>query len=199
MPRTTLPRSFYIPTGYTLLQSAPEHGVEVWGQLEPRIAAICFGGKRSKPDWHFRFASTERMQAKIDEHLNILDAWNKRKAKMKAQRTAPHDVKVGDVFRSSWGYDQTNIDFYEVTRLIGKSTVEVRPIAQDSMETLSMQGECVPLRGQYIGEPRQHRVSMAGGEPSIAVRSFANAYRMKPVAVVAGVPMFQSSHWTAYA
>jgi hypothetical protein len=26
-------------------------------------------------------------------------------------------VKVGDVFYNSWGYDQTNIDFYVVTRL----------------------------------------------------------------------------------
>lgn len=189
----------FIPSSYTLIHRDEKHAVEVWGTTEPRVIAMLYGGKRSKPDWHFRFQSAERMWAQIDRSINGMDAHAKMKAEWKAKRTAPHDVKVGDIFRSSWGYDQTNIDFYEVTRLIGKSTVEVRPIAQDSMETLSMQGECVPLRGQYIGEARQHRVSMAGGEPSIAVRSFANAYRMKPVAVVAGVPMFQSSHWTAYA
>lgn len=191
--------SRYIPSTYTLIHRDDKHAVEVWGTTEPRVIAMLYGGKRSKPDWHYRFKTVESMWSQIDKTLNGLDAHAKMKSEWAAKRRAPHDVKVGDVFRSSWGYDQTNIDFYEVTRLIGKSTVEVRPIAQDSMETMHMQGECVPLRGQYIGEARQHRVSMAGGEPSIAVRSFANAYRIKPVAVIAGAPIFKSSHWTAYA
>ena len=28
-------------------------------------------------------------------------------------------LKVGDVLRSSWGYDQTNVDYYEVVELVG--------------------------------------------------------------------------------
>ena len=37
--------------------------------------------------------------------------------------TAPATVKVGDFFYSSWGYDQTNVDFYKVVGLTpsGKS------------------------------------------------------------------------------
>lgn len=31
-----------------------------------------------------------------------------------AVETAPVEVKVGDFFVSSWGYDQTNVDFYRV-------------------------------------------------------------------------------------
>lgn len=193
------PPARYIPTGYSLLQSAPEHGVEIWGQLEPRIVAMCFGGKRSKPDWHFRFASTERMQTKIDEHLNNLDAWNKRKAQMKAQRTAPHNVKVGDIFRASWGYDQTNIDYYECTKIIGDNTIEICSIAQETEETHFMQGECVPCPGEFIGEPMRKRVSMSGGEPSVSITSYSNAYRLKPTEVIPGLKVYASSHWTAYA
>lgn len=35
-------------------------------------------------------------------------------------------VKVGDIFTGSWGYDQTNVDFYEVVHLSGKSTAYFR-------------------------------------------------------------------------
>lgn len=32
-----------------------------------------------------------------------------------------HDlIKVGDIFKATWGYDQTNVDFYVVTRLTPK-------------------------------------------------------------------------------
>lgn len=196
---TTRTLSRYIPTGYTLIRSDASHGVEVWGQLEPRIVAICFGGKRSKPDWHFRFQSAERLHAKIDEHLNNLDAWAKRKSEQKAQRNAPHDVKVGDIFRASWGYDQTNIDYYQCTRVISDSTIEIRPIAQEAEETAFMQGQCVPAPNQFTGEPMRKRVSMAGGEPSVSITSYANAHRMKPREVVPGCKVFDSSHWTAYA
>jgi hypothetical protein len=34
-------------------------------------------------------------------------------------------IKQGDIFYTSWGYDQTNIDYYKVKKLIGKSSVEL--------------------------------------------------------------------------
>ena len=41
--------------------------------------------------------------------------------------TIHHPFKVGDVFVESWGYNQTNIDFYEVTKVTPKS-VYIREI-----------------------------------------------------------------------
>jgi hypothetical protein len=37
-------------------------------------------------------------------------------------------VSVGDVFVSSWGYEQTNVTFYQVLSVHGKKTVTVREI-----------------------------------------------------------------------
>lgn len=34
-------------------------------------------------------------------------------------------LQVGDILSSSWGYEQTNVDFYQVQRLAGKTMVEV--------------------------------------------------------------------------
>lgn len=39
-----------------------------------------------------------------------------------------HPLKVGDILKMSWGYDQTNIDFFKVTKLCGTTMVELVPI-----------------------------------------------------------------------
>lgn len=189
----------YVPKNYSLIAKDEQFGFEVYGITNTSgIVAMAFGGKRSKPDWHYRFKDETRLHAKIEDTLRGYMDWQARKAKYKAQRNAPHNVKVGDIFKCSWGYDQTNIDFYECTAVLG-AMIEIREIGQMSEETMSMQGECVPMRGQFKGDPMRKRVIMSGGDPSVRIHSFASAYRMAPVAIVAGAPVYQSSHWTAYA
>ena len=194
----TFTRDFYVPKNFELLAKDEDLGLEVWGTTSPRIVAIAFAGKRSKPDWHFRFNSTERLQAKIAETISGLRAHEQRVAERRAARNAPHDVKVGDVFRCTWGYDQTNIDFYQCTKVCG-AMIEVRQISCMAEETAYLQGDCVPAVGEFIGEPQRKKVSVYNGEPSIRIYDFASARRMTPVAHVAGKALYGASHWTAYA
>lgn len=44
-----------------------------------------------------------------------------------------HSVKIGDMFSMSWGYDQTNVNYFQVTRVTGKG-VYVREIGAKSVE-----------------------------------------------------------------
>ena len=41
-------------------------------------------------------------------------------------------VQVGDIFSMSWGYDQTNVNYFQVTR-ISKGGIFVREIGQESV------------------------------------------------------------------
>ena len=50
--------------------------------------------------------------------------------------TATHDFKVGDTLVNTWGYDQTNQDFYIVTRTTPKS-VWIAPVAALEMRELA--------------------------------------------------------------
>lgn len=189
----------YIPAGYELLANDESTGVEVWGLLEPVIVAVAFGGKRSKPDWHYRFASKDRLTAKIDETIKNAKAYVALKAQRRAERSAPHDVKVGDVFLCSWGYEQTNIDYYECTKVLG-AMIEIREIGCESVDTLFMQGKSVPSPGKFIGEPMRKKVrSYPGCEPSVSIASYASATRLKPAATIGGARVYEASHWTAYA
>jgi len=120
------------------------------------------------------------------------------KADLKAKRSQPNNVQVGDIFRASWGYDQTNIDYYECTRVIG-AMIEICEIGQMSEENGFMSGACVPSPGHYIGKPMKKKVSMWNDEPSVRIASYCSAYRIKPIAKVGNKQLFAASHWTAYA
>ena len=48
--------------------------------------------------------------------------------------TTNHSLKVGDILHSSWGYDQTNATFFQVTALNGKTMVTVEQIGKRSVK-----------------------------------------------------------------
>jgi hypothetical protein len=196
--RISYDRKAYINPDFELLAKDERFNFEVWGTTSPIVRAVAFGGKGQKPIWNYRFKTIESLNNQISESLGSYMRREEVKQEYKAKRSAPHDVQLGDVFRCSWGYDQTNIDYYEVTKVLG-AFVEITPIRCMSEETMSMQGESVPCVGSYFGEPMRKKVSMITSEPSIRMNSYSTAFRMKPLASIGNAKVYQSSHWTAYA
>lgn len=63
------------------------------------------------------------------------------KAAKAAEKVNKYGVKVGDLFSASWGYDQTQTDFFQVIALVGETSVRVRevyPRMIDEQPTCSM-------------------------------------------------------------
>jgi hypothetical protein len=129
--------------------------------------------------------------------MRVDSARAERRANAKERRAAGHRLNVGDVLRASWGYDQTNVDFYQVTARIGVTMVEVRPIGQQREETGSMSGTCTPIVDAFKGAPQRCRVSVQGD--GVTIDSVRRAYRMEPTATIAGVKVFAPSSWSSYA
>jgi hypothetical protein len=157
---SAMPRQFYTPRTATLTIDQPEKGIQVFEyQTGTRPAAIAFAGKAMKPAWHYSFHSpTERTQ-KINLWLQSLEAWET--AKEQRRQAARQDidaVKVGDIYYHTWGYDQTNVNFYQVTSRTA-STFTVRELRQDVKETGFMCGQAVPLRDDFLEKsaPELHR------------------------------------------
>ena len=61
----------------------------------------------------------------------------KKEAKAKPQKVNQYGIQVGDVFVSSWGYDATYHDFYEVVEVMGKEKVKVKQISKGAGTTPS--------------------------------------------------------------
>lgn len=77
---------------------------------------------------------------------------------MSKMKRSNSSIKVGDVFVSSWGYGQTNVNAFQVVRLVGKASVEVREIETEAVlspgETMAdrnrdMCGSCRPARDKW--------------------------------------------------
>jgi len=112
-----------------------------------------------------------------------------------------HSLNVGDILRASWGYDQTNIDYFQVTALVGKSMVEVREIGYATRnEDAYMQGTCTPAPGNFLenAKPLRRKVLPGyNGDPSIKIFHWGCYARLHKPDPATG--NFTESRWTAYA
>lgn len=179
-------------------------GAEVWLVASTRQAGACaviaYSGKRGKHDAHYTMPDRATAQRWADDYITKHQAHARRAAERRAEKSAArqagHQLRTGDVLRSSWGYDQTNIDYYDVTREIGARMVEIRAISGRRETTGYYAGESVPAPGHYTGEPMRKVVGNDGR--SVRIASYASAFKIEP-RDVAGVKVWPVDNWTAYA
>ncbi len=178
---------------------------EAWTWTENgRFYAIGFLGRAQNPHQgsRFYFRTAEQRAAWIRRLFETAAAVQASKTKRQAEkaeaRAKGHALQVGDVLMSSWGYDQTNVDYYQVTALVGKQMVEYRPIAAQTEQAGYMSGYCVPAPGNFKGPAKRAKVCEYGQRDSIRIASYATASKLTPQ-TVAGVAVYAPARWTAYA
>lgn len=121
------------------------------------------------------------------------------KGDAKMKNTVKHSFKVGDILYSSWGYEQTNIDFYQVAELNGSSMITLKPVAlevkeaqRDSLLAMSRsvsfklpsEGGTVrervdPLRGQSIRRKVSNLAAYGYPEDFVKISEYEYAYKYK--------------------
>lgn len=145
-----LSRELFIPTNPLAILEFPEVNAVVY-QTGP-VSAKAFAGKKAKPVWFYRFPNEKQLAAHIESWVAGLRVEAAQKAKHAAEKAKPNELKVGDILCDSWGWEQTNIDWWEVVEVKGQF-VTVRAIASkkeyDSYGH-GMSGDCTPCPGEYI-------------------------------------------------
>lgn len=63
--------------------------------------------------------------------------------------------KVGDILYMSWGYDQTNIDFFRVKELKGKQTVVLQPVVLKRVS----EDYYTDMSGDFAFDPNNYQIS----------------------------------------
>lgn len=160
-----------------------------------RIHGIGYAGRALRPTFNYSFRSSEQFAKYIKEFRDGRLKTLAFKAEMQAKRKAfVHSLAVGDVLRSSWGYDQTNVDFYEVTKVIGKQ-VEIRSIGKEYKETGFMCGQSIPAPGKFTGDAFR---CLVGQGNSVKVSSCAHASKIEPK-TLGGAKVYDSSYESHYA
>ncbi len=102
-------------------------------------------------------------------------------------------AKVGDVLVSSWGYDQTNVDFYQVIA-VTRASVRTRKIGKNYLvsQASRTQDMVVPAIGAFIDQNikgETHRIQKNYGDAgyNVTIASYASAYRWD------GKPRFETA------
>lgn len=78
----------------------------------------------------------------------------------KSEAVSKFGIKAGDVLYDSWGYEQTNVEFYLVTKIISACKIEIVELGHKEIESeTSMSGYVVPDLDRRIGDPIQKTVA----------------------------------------
>ncbi|WP_370791031.1 hypothetical protein [Bilophila wadsworthia] len=83
-------------------------------------------------------------------------------------------MKQGDILVSSWGYEQTNVDFYEVVKVTAK-TVTLIPIERKVQLKGFMRYEATPVPGSGKGKAFRRRIIDCFDVPACRITSYAIA------------------------
>lgn len=121
--------------------------------------------KRSKrgyvEQFHYRFNDEERLKIRAKSILDSKkDAMERKLRKKEKMKSAKNPFKVGDILYDSWGYEQTNIDFYQIVRVSQKS-IWVKPIAGEVLtDTGPFSAKKKPVKDKFTSDkPIRKRVN----------------------------------------
>ena len=163
----------YIPAGYVPLAIENAADVVVYTNNDNgKFSAICFAGKAVNPTWYYLFRSEEAMLAQVSKTVNNRIARAAEVAKYKAERLAPTNLKKGDILYCSWGYDQTQVDFYKVKEVVGNNRIKIVPMT--AIVAKQSTGADYMVAGEEKGTPM---LKVANGrQNSVKITSYSNAY-----------------------
>lgn len=193
---TTQIKTRRIPTQYENYHIDASFGLEVW-MSEDATKVIGFKGKSIKANFHYVFKKAGEARNYADEFIASV---NKAHAeKLSAKNNLERKLEVGDLLVSSWGYDQTNIDYYQVISLVGKSSVSIRQINKTKkiQNNNSMVGTCLPVPNDFLSGEFTRRVIYDGLSVKIA-GNYCSA-RKKEYQEINGARIYSEDNWTAYA
>lgn len=171
----------YIPSNSTLrVLELPEVKAVIYvyeNKGEP--CAIGYSGRRTKPDFNFRYASVERREKHFAQYQATLkDRMKEVETRRSKRATFKHSLSVGDILYSSWGYEQTNIDFYQVTEVVSDKTIKIREIGSKDVGTGTdnfMSGRKVAVKDDFLPNSKEmtKRVQCCNDQPYIRLNSYS--------------------------
>lgn len=125
---------------------------------------IAYGGKRNTSDSHYSYKTIEQAHEAIENWFARLAEHKQRVLDYRKASYAPHTFKPGDIVTNSWGYDQTNVDWYRVTS-VTDHFVWLQPICGHTEETGFMSGHSTPHVDTSSADPSTWGFKDAKAEP----------------------------------
>lgn len=126
------------------------------------LVCKAYRAKAKKPFMNYRYRTVERLKMAVAENINSCNKRFESKLQQKEQQKERlakfrDELEVGTILYTCWGYEQTNVEFYQVVSKKG-AFCEVREIAKRSHDTAYMQSEVSPKPNEFIGEAVRKKI-----------------------------------------
>jgi hypothetical protein len=151
--------------------------------------SMCFIGSAGKPAWRYHFRSEAERARRIASQIEACKAREKAMAERKVSASQPCKIEVGSILVTSWGYDQTNREFFKVIDKKGKQTLIVQEVEQISANTgnePAMTGKSLPGEA-FAKNSKPYTIRVSHGNHVKIEGHYASVWDGLPVS------------WTAYA
>ena len=163
------------------------------------LVCKAYRAKAKKPFLNYRYRTLERLKQAVSENIQSCNARHERKLLDKeknAERIKKfrEELQVGDILSTCWGYEQTNVEFYQVISKTG-AFCEVREIAKRSHDTAYMQSEVSPKQNEFIGEPIRKKIL----DGYIMITSYIRATPHEYEILETGTKVYKRSYVSSYA
>lgn len=154
------------------------HAIEENGKFYAKVFNNNAKKEWNRQKYYYSFKNEQSRNEWIMEFVNEQKSREEQMAKWKAEKAITvNPAKVGDILYSSWGYEQTNIDFYQVIEVKGKSIV-IREIGASYKETGYMSGDKSALKDHFLkdSKPMLKRVKKSKDGYYVTIASYADAW-----------------------
>lgn len=179
---------------YEIITNPTFNSLEVYFEGKPgeairaALKALKFRWNNKKMCW-YGFADREEV-LKACEGAKVETAATKKPATKKEKKNK-FGVKVGDYFSICWGYEQTNVDFFQVIALVGETSVRIRevnpPIIEEEATGPMAADRVYKLDKTKILEPSHYSVFIKDQENGDLKRVKEGYYRDgKPIIDISG-------------
>lgn len=187
---------------YTITKNEAYNSVEIKFAEKPSesvraaLKALKFRWHSLKKVW-YGYAAEDTARAAIEGKGTAQNAATHDEARSEPRKNK-FGVKVGDIFSASWGYEQTNNNFFQVVSLVGESSVRVREVhpvcedvsavsgmSEDRVFSTNTNGELLPpvrksifIKDQERGDLKRLKSYDSDGvsNPEFSIASYASAY-----------------------
>ncbi len=152
----------------------------------PRYGFLIWQGAAKRPIGYFERDKNKRdriFDRNLKDIVNSEKSKRERRERRREERSNfKHDFQVGDFLYCSWGYDQTNIDFYKVVEVVSDKTIRIQECAKKAVDYAEQGSYVVPM-DRTSGPIMTKRVGTSG---DVKITSYQYATKW------GGEPLFET-------
>lgn len=137
------------------------------GSIVPK--ALGFFGRTIKPTFHYRFKDAQERDEYVEKFFQGIKRRNEIKAERKSKQNGlkaemAEKIKIGTILHGSWGYEQTNPEFYQVIARPTRFKAVIQPIKHETVPGTEDYNACMvrPIKDAFVGSPETKLIQSNG-------------------------------------